>query len=525
MILIVDDKPENIFSLKSTLELHGFEVDAALSGEDALKKILKNKYALIILDVQMPAMDGFEVAEAISGYNKSKDIPIIFLSAVSTHKKFILKGYTSGAIDYVTKPVDPDILLLKVKTFYRLYEQTQQLQKAQAALQKEVDVRKKAQLDLQYSIQELHIILDSLPQIAFTATPAGTIDFVNFCWYEYAPSKDAFPQTAPGEESIQEVWRKATRSGEPLQLEVKIRHQQNGDYQYHLLKALPITTEAGIIKWIGTLTNINEQKRSNELLEEKVAQRTMALSAANKELEVSNHDLQQFASVASHDLKEPLRKIQVFSSMIRDNNFVEAAGLSFFNKIILSSERMSRLIDDLLNFSKLSAADAFQRMDLNDIVQEILSDLELSIAEKGAVINVNGLPEADVTPGLMRQAFQNLISNALKFSKPGVPPVITIESQIVAGLDFQAPAREGGGYCRITVTDNGIGFDEKYRDRIFTLFQRLHPRDNYEGTGIGLAIVKKIVEKHNGMVTASSQPGNGTSFLMVLPLHQTGNTL
>ncbi|WP_411275378.1 ATP-binding protein [Daejeonella sp.] len=145
MILIVDDIPENIFSLKKLLELNGFPVDSALSGEEALKKILKNSYFLIILDVQMPGMDGFEVAETISGYSKTKDIPIIFLSAVNTDKKFVTKGYASGGLDYVTKPFDPDILLLKVKTFYRLYHQNQELTKIQSALLTEIESRKAAE--------------------------------------------------------------------------------------------------------------------------------------------------------------------------------------------------------------------------------------------------------------------------------------------------------------------------------------------------------------------------------------------
>lgn len=145
MILIVDDTAENLYSLKKILELNGFAVDTALSGEEALKKILKRSYFLIILDVQMPGMDGFEVAETISGYSKTKHIPIIFLSAVNTDKKFITKGYASGGLDYVTKPFDPDILLLKVKTFYRLYQQTQELTKIQAELLKEIESRKEAE--------------------------------------------------------------------------------------------------------------------------------------------------------------------------------------------------------------------------------------------------------------------------------------------------------------------------------------------------------------------------------------------
>ncbi len=179
MILIVDDKPENVFSLKTILELHSFPTDTALSGEEALKKILRQSYALIILDVQMPGMDGFEVAEAISGYSKARDTPIIFLSAASTDKKFITKGYTSGGMDYITKPIDPDILLLKVKTFYRLYEQNRELNRIDTSLRSEIEFRKKVEGELQERAGELHSILESIPQIAFTTRADGGIEFVN----------------------------------------------------------------------------------------------------------------------------------------------------------------------------------------------------------------------------------------------------------------------------------------------------------------------------------------------------------
>jgi len=151
MILIVDDSPENIFTLKTLLELHAFPTDSASSGEEALKKTLRNSYALIILDVQMPGMDGFEVAETLSGNNATKDIPIIFLSAINVEKKYITKGYSSGGIDYVTKPIDPDILLLRVKTFYRLYEQNRMLSQMQDSLRLEIEFRKAAQQEAQAS--------------------------------------------------------------------------------------------------------------------------------------------------------------------------------------------------------------------------------------------------------------------------------------------------------------------------------------------------------------------------------------
>src|ERR1700749_4397659 len=187
MILIVDDKPENIFSLKTILELHSFPTDTALSGEEALKKILRKPYALIILVVQMPGVDGFVVAEAISGYSKARDIPIIFLSAASTDKKFITKGYTSGGMDYITKPIDPDILLLKVKTFYRLYEQNRELNRIQPSLRSEKEFRKKVEGELEDRAAELHPILEALPQIAFPTRANGKIEYVNRQWLKYSP--------------------------------------------------------------------------------------------------------------------------------------------------------------------------------------------------------------------------------------------------------------------------------------------------------------------------------------------------
>lgn len=402
MVLIVDDKQENLYSLKQLLEIHGFSVDTAISGEEALKKTLKNFYALIILDVQMPEMDGFEVAEAITGYGKTKDIPIIFLSAVKINKTFITKGYDSGGIDYVTKPFDPDVLLLKVKTFYRLSEQRRQLNETQNALKEEIEIRKKAEMEL---------------------------------------------------------------------------------------------------------------SDLNHSLEQRVAERTEELYNSNKQLEMSNHDLQQYASVASHDLKEPLRKIQIYGDRIK-NDFLtdDNDGRAYMQKIIVASQRMTILINDLLNYSKLSGEGLFQLTDINKIVKDLKSDLELLITEKQATILVEEFPEMQVIPGQIRQLLQNIISNALKFSRPSVPPIVKIQVEIITINNEK--------YCEISISDNGIGFNEAYKDKIFTMFQRLHTREAFEGTGIGLAIVKKIVEKHNGSISVTSREGEGTTFTIILPIIQ-----
>ena len=522
MILIVDDKSENIFALKKLLEVHNFDVDTALSGEDALKKVLKNSYALIILDVQMPGMDGFEVAETLSGISRAKDIPIIFLSAVSTDKKFITKGYSSGGIDYVAKPIDPDILLLKVKTFYRLYEQARELNKIQLALRLEVEARKKAQYEQHRKTLELQSILESIPQLAFTANAAGNIEYVNAQWYTYSDFKKEFPAVYDKDVPIPGFLQNIIASGQPQSLEVCLRKLSNSEPRYHLFNLVPVKEEQAVVKWVGTFTDIHEQKLAKDILEKRVNERTSELKEINNALEISNINLQQFASVVSHDLKEPLRKILVFISILNDRfkKGLAPQVSEYLDKIAASSKRMTLLIDDLIGFSRLSDTGIFKYTDLNDIIGNILTDLEILIGEKKAIINIGKLPNIEVMPGLMRQVFQNIIGNALKFTWKDQPPIVNISAEIIATKDINSIADENGNYCRIVIADNGIGFDEKYLDKIFAIFQRLHSREEYEGTGIGLAIVKKIIDKHNGLVTAKSRKGEGAAFIIVLPIHK-----
>ncbi|HET7896575.1 MAG TPA: response regulator, partial [Flavisolibacter sp.] len=263
MILIVDDRQENLFSLKTILEQHGFLSDTANSGEEALKKVLKNEYALIILDVQMPVMDGFEVAEAITGMNRTKDIPIIFLSAVNTHKRFITRGFEAGAVDYLTKPVDPEILILKVRNFFQLYEKNRAL--------------KQAERQLMTIVSEQHSTLDSLPQLAFTANRDGKIEFVNKQWFQFSESTEMFPETLPGTPAMKDLWLKSISSGQPIETEVCIKKTEDGQYYYHLLRATPVYVNDGLTRWVGTLTSIHEQKMLNEILERKVEERTREL--------------------------------------------------------------------------------------------------------------------------------------------------------------------------------------------------------------------------------------------------------
>ncbi|MCF0057660.1 ATP-binding protein [Dyadobacter sp. CY356] len=258
------------------------------------------------------------------------------------------------------------------------------------------------------------------------------------------------------------------------------------------------------------ITDLSYQKEVQRLLK----LNNERLEKTNFALKMSNHDLQQFASVASHDLQEPLRKILIFSGLLKSKHFNELPeeSLQYLEKIIASSGRMRTMIIDILSYSGLAVNNSqFELTNLNDVVQEVLDDFELLIQDKGAKFEIDNLPEIEVNHGQIRQVFQNLIGNALKFSKVNETPVIKIKS-------VKTGENSGETDCYISVSDNGIGFDEKYGEKIFSLFQRLNTKDKYEGSGIGLAITKKILDKHNGSITATSKEGVGSEFVITLPL-------
>ncbi|WP_461107462.1 PAS domain-containing sensor histidine kinase [Spirosoma koreense] len=252
------------------------------------------------------------------------------------------------------------------------------------------------------------------------------------------------------------------------------------------------------------------------------------LAEANQLLIRSNDNLQRFAYVASHDLQEPLRKVQQFGDLLKNRYGGQLGdGIGYLERMQTAASRMSSLIRDLLSFSRISTQrDTSESVDLASIVNEALTDLELIIQETGAVVTVGPLPTVQGDPSQLGQLFQNLISNALKFRRPDVSPRIDIESHPVASVDLPPlvkPARAARFFHCISITDNGIGFEEKYLDRIFQVFQRLHGKNVFEGTGIGLAICEKVATNHNGAITASSKPGEGATFQVYLPVAGSAN--
>ncbi|MBC7487400.1 MAG: PAS domain S-box protein [Cytophagaceae bacterium] len=297
-------------------------------------------------------------------------------------------------------------------------------------------------------------------------------------------------------------------------MEVKMLNKKNKEFDVAL--TISQSMQNGKILFIAFLRDITKQKQIKLELQNLNA----SLESKNSELELMNKELESFNYVASHDLKEPLRKIQIFAHRILEKGSGEIphATVDYFNKIITASSRMQLLIEDLLIFSQTTAGkDKFERVDLNEVLTEVLSMLSTAVEEKKALIEYGVLPVVKAIPFQMQQLFLNLISNAIKYSNEGVPPSILVAVRPVKGLIGQPMVLEDAAYYEFKVQDNGIGFSEEYSEKIFELFQRLHNKDKYFGTGIGLAICKKILHNHNGFIRAQSEVSKGSTFCFYLP--------
>lgn len=383
----------------------------------------------------------------------------------------------------------------------------------------DIEDMKQAQMALHESQARFSVLAESLPLIVWTSKPSGEVDYLNRRWFEY--TGDASLETADTGKAMHpddfelsaKIWEQAQREGKPFQMELRLKRGSDGTYRWHLVRSVPLrNSEGNITQWVGSSTDVDDQHRQAETLERLVAERTGELSRSNKELE-------QFASVASHDLQEPLRKIQSFGDRLKTTSADQLGerGQEYLERILNSTTRLRHLIDDLLQYSRVTTtARPFQLVDLNQILQEVVSDLESLLQANDGRVLIHRLPKIRAEASQMRQLFLNLIGNALKFHRPGEPPFVEVSSRTIQ--ESENPEGAGSPVLEIRIEDNGIGFEDQYSERIFRLFERLHGRSEYEGTGMGLAICRKIVERHGGTIRAEGRPNQGAMMILQIPL-------
>jgi two-component system, chemotaxis family, CheB/CheR fusion protein len=370
---------------------------------------------------------------------------------------------------------------------------------------------------------------DNAPVMIWISDSKKLRTYFNKTWQEYT-GRSLIEETGNGwiisiyKEDIDnymQVYRQAYENKKVFRIDYRLR-RKDGAYRWVRDVGKPeFNSKNEFNGFIGTCSEIHDQKLINEELEDRVNIRTAALQDANLNLARSNSELKQFAYVASHDLQEPLRKILTLSDRLlqKFGGNIPEDGLTYINKMVGSANRMTRLIDDLLNFSRVTSKEKFERVDLNEIIQKVLKDFELVIRQKNFKINIAPLPTLDAVPVQMDQLFHNLISNAFKFNDK-TKPVINIDSSMLSKEEIKSHRSlvKNKEYCRIVFSDNGIGFDQQFAETIFVIFQRLHERQSYEGTGIGLALCRKIVNFHEGIIYAEGNEKKGACFHIILPL-------
>jgi PAS domain S-box-containing protein len=498
-ILIVDDHPANLVALEAILAPLGHELVMARSGEQALRDILHREFALILLDVQMADMNGFETASFIKQHPRCRHIPIIFITAVNRDAVHVFRGYSHGAVDYLVKPFDADILRSKTSVFVELYVRGEKLKQQERLL------REREREALERKSQERYRrLLDAMAQCIWAADADGAVNFWNRSGLSYCGLK----ATDVREESFWEClhpddrtdarahWDAGLRSGVPFERQVRIKRAVDGSYRWHIARAVPEReAEGAIVGWIATATDIDDQKRAEEALRKAIILRD------------------DFLSVASHELRTPLTSLKLevanLSRIARRDGGPEAAPrlMAKVEKIDSQAARLHRLIDELLDVSRIAAGRLelhVEAVDIAQVVNEVGSRFSDEAARAGSTLNVNA-PIAVVgrwDRSRLDQVFTNLVSNAIKYGdcKP-----IDVS---VAGEDDRAV---------VTIRDRGLGIAEHDHERIFGRFERAASSRHYGGIGLGLWIVKQIIDALGGTVTVESTPGDGSTFTVDLP--------
>ncbi|MCU1239064.1 MAG: sensor hybrid histidine kinase, partial [Candidatus Solibacter sp.] len=483
-ILMVDDTPENLVSLEAALYGLGEELVSAQSGKEALRHLLHDDFAAILLDVRMPEMDGFETAELIRSRPRSRQTPIIFLTGYK-NEEHLFRGYDLGAVDFLFKPIVPEVLRSKVAVFVELARTSAKLKEQAEALRHQTEILRKTE-------QRFRILLEVAPDAMVMCREDGEIVMVNTqAELLFGCGRDRMIST--NVRSLIPDWRLhqpiAGADGtavEPVRVQLAELGRElhavrpDGTTFPVEISLSPLQTEDGVVI-TSAIRDISERKKAEEqirqlnvTLEQRVLERTDALMKSNEEL-------QQFAYIASHDLQEPLRTVSIFTQLLakRYETNTETDAGQFIRFIVEGANRMERLIHDLLDFSRVDArgTDYFVRLSCEEVLNDAMENIHSLIDENGAIVTSDPLPTVIGDPVQLTRLFQNLLTNSIRYRSEAAP-----------AIHVGAEARNGDWV--FSVRDNGIGIEPQYSEKVFGIFKCLHSRDKYPGSGMGLAICR-----------------------------------
>ncbi len=500
-ILIVDDRPDHLLAIETILSAQDYNLVRAASGQEALRRILERDFAVMLVDVVMPGMDGFELATTIKQRERSRYTPIIFLTAGSSDINFIYRGYSVGAVDYLMKPLDADVLRAKVAIFVDLFRKGRQIREQMDALR--AAERRERELELislrAASEQRYKNLAEAIPQIVWTATADGAITYFSHRWYEYtgqvfddAKGSGWLSRVAPEDaEPCAKRWWGGLAAQRVFELECRLL-RRDGELGWHLCRAVPELGDDGrIAGWLGTFTDCDALKRACDEAEQ-------ALSARD-----------EFLSIASHELRTPLTTLQLRLQSLRED--LTANGTVPVKRKVDSSlrqgNRLMALIDSLFDVSRIRSRRltlSRERFDLVEAASELIERFSEAAQLAGVRLELHADHDVIGVWDRLRveQIIQNLLNNAIKYA-PSAPVEVTIG------------VREGN--ATITVRDHGPGIALADRERIFGPFERAVSARNYGGLGLGLYIARENAAAHGGTICVTSDPAEGATFIVELP--------
>jgi len=509
-VLLVDDRPANLVALEATLAPLGIRTVAAVSGPEALRRLLAEEFALVLLDVQMPGMDGFETATLMKRHPRTAHIPIIFVTAIHREAAHLFRGYERGAVDYLTKPFDPSILRSKVRVFVDLFVKERQLRE-QSALIHERESR-----DREHRTEErFRALLDSMPLCVWALGADGTPVYANRSWLEYAgadagaqgPMAALHPED---EAAVRTDVQTALQRGEPIELEYRLRSARDGSYRWHAVRFLPQRDPEGIVTgWIGTATDIENFKRAQDAHADLAVKEREAREAA----EAANRAKDEFLATLSHELRTPLNAMVGWTHMLRSRTLSADKAQKALETIERNARAQAELIEDILDVSRIIAGKLrieIHPVDLPSIVDVAVDAVRPAAEAKGIVLErrTGELPQRFSGDAVrLQQSIWNLLSNAIKFTP--------------AGGRVELDVRADDGQVIVQVTDTGCGISPDFKPYVFDRFRQLDSssKRTHGGLGIGLAIVRHIVELHGGSVTCESAGADrGATFTVRLPI-------